>query len=1730
MRIQTICIIIALFLFKGISIPSQIKLNKYSENEFEINIVLELPQFDNNILNNQFYKKLPHKKNVFIGIPYGITHRLSYKVKECEYSNHQLSLYRSSLMDLIGKEIPIIDLKGYLWIENTYCINLEISQLKNDYGTDILNQIKEVEINISFDQKINCKEYNSQSYLSSTADKIIINYKYAVKYSEKRALINFIDTTGGWIDHAKEYIKIKTATDEIYRISYTDLENCIPQISQLDPMTFNMYHNGEKYPIYIYGEEDHEFNQGDYIEFIGKRNKGHNYREINLYNEPYNEYLNRYSDTTIFWLTWKDSNRFRAKLSENNSINTADTLEFYFENYHVEQNNWFDYSADLLIRKELPFWIENKTWNWHSIAPGISTYIFSINDIYPNISSSIFAKIQSYASEKLKQSHLLALGINDNLTVYDSSYVDKYKQKVLRADINSSMLFNGDNKLKLLSFPTDQSVNLVFLDWYEIEYPKYLKLKDDSLRIDFKFLQSKKILALKIKKESNNNLVIWKSNEKIITPNIADDYLILTDTISSFDNLYIKVENRLRTPLIDKPKMFRNLRNENIKADYIIITHKTFYEYVKEYKNFIEATYSISVIEVDVEDIYDEFSYGHFNPESIKEFLISANNYWEVPVPKYVFIIGDGTYDYYRNKEKNMGSPESNNFVPSFGSPVSDSWYVCWDTTSAYFPMLNIGRIPVKSPDEFLRYFERHKQYLAYHPNDWNKRYMFFSGGLGNNQYEINQYKSINDKIIDLIEMSEVEGRSVHFYKTINPVTNFGPFSPEEIENAIDSSALIISYIGHSGTQTWDNNIVDPAQLNNNRGRYPLITDFGCSTGKFAEPDVNSFAEMFINDPKGQAIAYIGNSSLGFFSTSSLYPTLFYGKIFLESIYTISEAHKLAKMELLCTYGTSGVYSVFALTSTFFGDPIISLPIPDKADVCVYNSGIKSDLRILNDSEETLKSDIYFYNLGRVTADSINVIVKDEYNGYKEILTEMRIALPKFLSKISIGIPIKNKPGQHKIEVEFDVNKELDELYEDNNFANADFYVRNSKLRMLHKYMDEGTIYDSLVIINQVYSDKENKLTFQYSREKNFYNLKTIEKDLNSFITHINFNQPEDTGRIFIRAKTNIDSSYSLQASLMLSEKNSYFLNDSLTFGQIQKNNLSINNNFLIPDTLVTMFSVISAGYNDGKTAVISKNGQNYIPGGNTIGHHVCLFQDSTYEFVDYRRFNVYGGGENETKNYFKFLDSLTSDYLVLIAINDEGRVVDSLKRKLHEFGSIYIDSLRFRSSWAMIGKRGASRGSVPEKVSHPFQGKVSLDTLIKNTFAKGDFTTGYIGPAGRWENINIKSSSYDVFPIALRIIGEKLNGENDTLKRVLVTSPEIDIRDVDPLVYPFIKVKGEIKNNAIISLGVKYKQSAELLVKGACVNLSNDNSGKINFMINILNAGETQAKNFNTIVFISNMDNHIDTILNFRINDFPPRGESHVETSYFSTVPGLRLLNIVTDAYNEVIELYKDNNIYTSTFTVPKDTIAPFLKVTFDGNEIFDGDYVSSSPEIKIKLFDNLKIYARDTSYLKIWLDDEYVSYSKLFPIFNASDPLIELTLNEKFSGGEHILKILARDPSGNYVNVNGNIISFFVSSESKLLSVYNYPNPCRYETFFTFRLTKIPDKVVINIYTIAGRLIKQIIKYWPELKTDFNSIFWDCRDEDGDLLSNGVYFYKVTALDNGKTSSVIQKLAVIR
>jgi len=137
-----------------------------------------------------------------------------------------------------------------------------------------------------------------------------------------------------------------------------------------------------------------------------------------------------------------------------------------------------------------------------------------------------------------------------------------------------------------------------------------------------------------------------------------------------------------------------------------------------------------------------------------------------------------------------------------------------------------------------------------------------------------------------------------------------------------------------------------------------------------------------------------------------------------------------------------------------------------------------------------------------------------------------------------------------------------------------------------------------------------------------------------------------------------------------------------------------------------------------------------------------------------------------------------------------------------------------------------------------------------------------------------------------------------------------------------------------------------------------------------------------------------------------------------------------------------------------------------------------------------------------------------------------------KNMEAGSHSLKIKVWDVHN---NSSEEILDFVVNTGDDLLlkRVLNYPNPFTTHTQFFFEHNR-PDQdleVIIQVFTVSGRLVKTIDQNVPSSGYRTTPIDWDGLDDFGSRIGRGVYIYRVrvrTAL--GASAEKYEKLVILR
>ena len=133
--------------------------------------------------------------------------------------------------------------------------------------------------------------------------------------------------------------------------------------------------------------------------------------------------------------------------------------------------------------------------------------------------------------------------------------------------------------------------------------------------------------------------------------------------------------------------------------------------------------------------------------------------------------------------------------------------------------------------------------------------------------------------------------------------------------------------------------------------------------------------------------------------------------------------------------------------------------------------------------------------------------------------------------------------------------------------------------------------------------------------------------------------------------------------------------------------------------------------------------------------------------------------------------------------------------------------------------------------------------------------------------------------------------------------------------------------------------------------------------------------------------------------------------------------------------------------------------------------------------------------------------------------------------STGKHVIKIRAWDI---FNNVSERELEFEVANDAALTleHVLNYPNPFTTHTSFFFEHNHPGENldVLVQIFTISGKLIKTISTSIFSEGTRSTPIDWDGRDDFGDKIGKGTYIYRLKVrTSDGKTAEKIEKVVLL-
>jgi hypothetical protein len=462
------------------------------------------------------------------------------------------------------------------------------------------------------------------------------------------------------------------------------------------------------------------------------------------------------------------------------------------------------------------------------------------------------------------------------------------------------------------------------VNWFEVDYEHTFTAENDNLEFtvsdQWKFqvngFSTDIIDVLDITNPSAPIRILGGS----ITAG-GSDYQIDFEQQNLGDHRYLVLSpSSWLSPVAIDLDILSDLKNPSNEADYLVICYADFLVAIQPLVN-LRINQGLRVKVVDLQDIYDEFNGGVFDPQAIQSFLAYTYSNWNSPAPSFVLLVGDGNYDFknnYGDSDPNYVPPFLGEFDPWIGETSSDNRYV---TVSGddILPDMAIGRLPANTVSEVTAMVDK---ILSYEQDpaqgDWNTRLTF----VADNADSGGNFPVLSDNIADNYLPPGYLAEKIYY--GLPPYENIGDVRLTILEE-IESGQLIVHYTGHGSVGYWASEqllkVSSISELNNS-GLYPLFLPMTCQEGYFIKPGFPSLAESLVRASDKGAIASWSPTGFGLSNGHDLLAEGLYQAFFDHYLVQFGTATNFAKYYL---FANSSVYLDLIDTYMLFGDPAIRL-------------------------------------------------------------------------------------------------------------------------------------------------------------------------------------------------------------------------------------------------------------------------------------------------------------------------------------------------------------------------------------------------------------------------------------------------------------------------------------------------------------------------------------------------------------------------------------------------------------------------------------------------------------------------------------------------------------------------------------------------------------------------------------------------------------------------------------
>ena len=819
-----------------------------------------------------------------------------------------------------------------------------------------------------------------------------------------------------WIDYTKQYWKVKVVVtgsdrESLFRIDSAALANGGFPVGE-DPHKFQLFGREKEVPIFIQGEQDSEFNSGDFIEFYAVENDGWN--DAGHWENPAfqnSTTYNLYNDTICYFLTLANATEAPKRIhsyqntdfgglplrpwcwGESVIVNNAGY-------YKGERDNWSGASSGFMGSGE--GWlsgmlndITNNTpaaFNNSFPAPGWTYYVG------PNAPDARLTTKILGASDQcsfLPTHHLqLAYGIlgaqtvlvDDTLNAWETRNVDVVvPNNLLTAGAQVSLI--AQDYLDPNCTPSSNTFTSAITD-IRLEFPRTMDMagsgiikvwftddsQEDDANVEFTNVSGTPTFHV-MNTDSVFRVVptysagVWKAR---FPANSAGDR-------SFVFSVPFPVNLTLISP-VTPTGFFTDLAANELDSACLIVAHGSLVNAAQQYATMRQNSprNPMPTLVVDVDELYHQYGGGTIKSAmAIRKFAKHLLDTWGTD-PQALFLVGksivgptvgtDGG-----SRRPNPPSAYSRNLVPTFGYPPCDVCFTMGLNGDPRQMAIPVGRLSAETEQEVLDYMGKMQEFESDTvPEEWMKNILHFRGGFTQAEWQLfDFYLGSWENIVE--DSLLFSGEVTNFRK--NTGNLFDQASADSVRTFIeDKGVTLMTFLAHASGQGFDINIDQPGGYQ--WKEHPLILGNSCYSGNIHlnyQGGAGSASENYVIAGDAGAIGFIASVDIGTTNYLGPYTNYFY-RSFSYANYgkSVGQHMKHAIFEQLSDF-TSISNTHNSHTMTLHGDPAITLPSWPKPEFTIADEDVRIIPEQVTAELDTFVVQAVVENIGRGYGDAVVV-------------------------------------------------------------------------------------------------------------------------------------------------------------------------------------------------------------------------------------------------------------------------------------------------------------------------------------------------------------------------------------------------------------------------------------------------------------------------------------------------------------------------------------------------------------------------------------------------------------------------------------------------------------------------------------------------------------------------------------------------------------------------------------